>query len=146
MATPRARSSPWRSSEAPISSSSALAVAPDSPGSSSAASPETSCPAAPRRCSSSATQRRNQLKAGLRRVDRPVRRRGPRHERRWRQTMNQRRILVAYDGTEEAYWALMQAADAALAKGAAIGVVTVLPTIAAAATDAAAILREHELE
>ena len=60
--------------------------------------------------------------------------------------MNQRRILVAYDGTEEAYWALMQAADAALAKGAAIGVVTVLPTIAAAATDAAAILREHELQ
>jgi len=60
--------------------------------------------------------------------------------------MNQRRILVAYDGTEEAYWALMQAADAALAKGAAIGVVTVLPTIAAAATDAAAILREHKLQ
>jgi nucleotide-binding universal stress UspA family protein len=60
--------------------------------------------------------------------------------------MNERRILVAYDGTEEAYWALMQAADAALASGASIGVVTVLPKLATAATDAADILREHELE
>jgi nucleotide-binding universal stress UspA family protein len=60
--------------------------------------------------------------------------------------MNERRILVAYDGTEEAYWALMQAADAALAKGAAIGVVTVGPKLASAAADAAQILREHELE
>ena len=40
----RARSSPWRNSEAPISSSSAPAVGPDSPGSSWAASRETSCP------------------------------------------------------------------------------------------------------
>ena len=60
--------------------------------------------------------------------------------------MNQRRILVAYDGTEEAYWALMQAADAAQAKRAAIGVVTVLPRLATAAADVAEILREHELE
>lgn len=60
--------------------------------------------------------------------------------------MNERRILVAYDGTEEAYWALMQAAEAAHAKGAAIGVVTVLPPLATAAADAAEILREHELE
>ncbi|HEY7701694.1 MAG TPA: universal stress protein [Candidatus Limnocylindrales bacterium] len=60
--------------------------------------------------------------------------------------MNERRILVAYDGTEEAYWALMQAADAALTSGASIGVVTVLPKLATAATDAADILREHELE
>ena len=60
--------------------------------------------------------------------------------------MNERRILVAYDGTEEAYWALMQAADAALAKGAAIGVVTVLPKLTTAAADAVEILREHELE
>lgn len=60
--------------------------------------------------------------------------------------MNQRRILVAYDGTEEAYWALMQAADAALARGAAIGVVTVFPKLTTAAADAAEILREHELE
>ena len=60
--------------------------------------------------------------------------------------MNKRRILVAYDGTEEAYWALMQAAAAALAKGAAIGVVTVLPKIRTAAEAAAAILRERELE
>ena len=60
--------------------------------------------------------------------------------------MNQRRILVAYDGTEEAYWALMHAADAARANDAAIGVVTVLPTLATAAQDAAEILQEHELQ
>ena len=60
--------------------------------------------------------------------------------------MNQRRILVAYDGTEEAYWALMHAADAARVNDAAIGVVTVLPALATAAPDAARILREHELE
>lgn len=60
--------------------------------------------------------------------------------------MNQRRILVAYDGTEEAYWALMHATEAAHANDAAIGVVTVLPSLATAAGDAAAILREHELE
>ena len=60
--------------------------------------------------------------------------------------MNQRRILVAYDGTEEAYWALMHAADAARANDAAIGVVTVLPALATAAQDAAQILREHELQ
>jgi nucleotide-binding universal stress UspA family protein len=60
--------------------------------------------------------------------------------------MNQRRILVAYDGSEEAYWALMQATDAALATNAAIGVVTVLPSLASAPSDAAQILREHDLE
>jgi nucleotide-binding universal stress UspA family protein len=60
--------------------------------------------------------------------------------------MNQRRILVAYDGTEAAYWALMHAADAARDHDAAIGVVTVLPAITTAATDAARILRELELE
>lgn len=60
--------------------------------------------------------------------------------------MNERRILVAYDGTEEAYWALMQAADAALSNGAEVGVVTVLPALVSAADDAARILHEHELE
>jgi nucleotide-binding universal stress UspA family protein len=60
--------------------------------------------------------------------------------------MNQRRILVAYDGTEEAYWALMHAADAALANDAAIGVVTVSPVPRAAADDATQILRDHQLE
>jgi nucleotide-binding universal stress UspA family protein len=60
--------------------------------------------------------------------------------------MNERRILVAYDGSEEAKWALMHAADTARAKGAAIGVVTVLPELAAAAADATEILREHKLE
>ena len=37
----------------------------------------------------------------------------------------------------------MQAADTARAKGAAIGVVTVLPKLTTAAADAAEILREH---
>ncbi|MGH2513959.1 MAG: universal stress protein [Candidatus Limnocylindrales bacterium] len=60
--------------------------------------------------------------------------------------MNPTRILVAYDGTEEAYWALMEAAQAATASGADIGVVTVLPELATAAVDAAAILREQGLE
>jgi nucleotide-binding universal stress UspA family protein len=60
--------------------------------------------------------------------------------------MNERRILVAYDGTQEAHWALLRAADAARAKGAAIGVVTVLPKLAAAAADAVEILREQDLE
>jgi nucleotide-binding universal stress UspA family protein len=60
--------------------------------------------------------------------------------------MNQRRILVAYDGTEAAYWALMHAADAALTNDAAIGVVTVSPAPAAAADDAERILRDHRLD
>jgi nucleotide-binding universal stress UspA family protein len=60
--------------------------------------------------------------------------------------MNERRILVAYDGSEEAYWALIQAADTAHAKGAAIGVVTVLPQADTAATEAAEILREYDLD
>ena len=60
--------------------------------------------------------------------------------------MNERRILVAYDGSEEAYGALMRAADTARAKGAAIGIVTVLPQLAMAAVDAAQILREQHLE
>lgn len=65
--------------------------------------------------------------------------------------MHQRRILVAYDGTEEAYWALMQAARAALESGAEIGVVTVLgetlePRLAAASQESARLLLEHELE
>lgn len=65
--------------------------------------------------------------------------------------MNQRRILVAYDGSEEAYWALMHAARAAIESGVDIGVVTVLPKafvpkLVAAGDDAARILREHELE
>jgi nucleotide-binding universal stress UspA family protein len=60
--------------------------------------------------------------------------------------MNQRRIRVAYDGTEEAYWALQHAADAARANDATIGVVTVSPVPARAADDAARRLREHHLE
>jgi nucleotide-binding universal stress UspA family protein len=59
--------------------------------------------------------------------------------------MNQRRILVAYDGTDDAYRALMNAADAALAGGAAIGVVTVSRG-SAVADDAARILRNERLE
>jgi nucleotide-binding universal stress UspA family protein len=43
--------------------------------------------------------------------------------------LNTKRILVAYDGTEQSYWALQQAAQAAVATEAEIGVVTVMPTI-----------------
>jgi nucleotide-binding universal stress UspA family protein len=60
--------------------------------------------------------------------------------------MSERRILVAYDGTQEAYWALMEAAQAAQANGAELGVVTVLPPLVTAATEAAEVLREHDLE
>jgi nucleotide-binding universal stress UspA family protein len=60
--------------------------------------------------------------------------------------MNEPRLLIAYDGSDEAHRALMQAADAALAKGASIGIVTVLPKLATAAADGAAILRVHGLE
>lgn len=65
--------------------------------------------------------------------------------------MTGRRFLVAYDGSDEAYWALMQAARAATETGAEIGIVTVLsmaaaPTLATAAQDAVRILREHQLE
>lgn len=67
--------------------------------------------------------------------------------------MIERRILIAYDGSEEAYWALMQAARAAIESGAKVGVVTVLspdseaePALVAAAGAASASLREHELE
>lgn len=43
--------------------------------------------------------------------------------------MNTKRILVAYDGTEPSFWALQQAAEAALRDNAKMGVVTVMPTI-----------------
>jgi nucleotide-binding universal stress UspA family protein len=60
--------------------------------------------------------------------------------------MNQRRILVAYDGSDEAYGALMQATDAALAIGAAIGIVTVSRDVPGPAHDAARILRAHDID
>jgi nucleotide-binding universal stress UspA family protein len=60
--------------------------------------------------------------------------------------MNARRILVAYDGSEEAYRALVDAAEAARATDAAIGVVTVLPRIGTALAEARQILMEQGLE
>jgi nucleotide-binding universal stress UspA family protein len=65
-----------------------------------------------------------------------------------------RRFLVAYDGSEESYWALMQAARAAIETGAQVGVVTVSPGDAApaltraatAAASAAEILGENDIE
>lgn len=64
--------------------------------------------------------------------------------------MNQRRILIAYDGSEEAYWALLQGAQAATGSGAEIGVVTVYPKaptpeLVTAGGDAARILCDHDL-
>ena len=65
--------------------------------------------------------------------------------------MNQPRILVAYDGAEEARAALLRAAQAAASTGAQIGVVTVmpdaiLPSLDAAAAEAMRILRDRKLE
>jgi nucleotide-binding universal stress UspA family protein len=65
--------------------------------------------------------------------------------------MNARRILVAYDGTDEARRALLRAADAASTGGASIGVVTVMPAalvppLEAAAAEGVRILRERKLE
>jgi nucleotide-binding universal stress UspA family protein len=65
--------------------------------------------------------------------------------------VNARRILVAYDGSEEARRALLQAAIVASTKGASIGVVTVMPAaivppLQAAAVEAVGVLREHKLE
>jgi nucleotide-binding universal stress UspA family protein len=57
--------------------------------------------------------------------------------------MNRRRILVAYDGTEEAFWALQRAADAADDADVEIGIVTVLPPLVDAARDAQAYLEER---
>ena len=140
----RERSSPQRRSEAPTSSFSVPAAAPGSPASCLAASPEMCCQAVPHRFSSSTNQlrthkTRNQLASRRQRIDLALNV----SANEGRHVMNERQILVAYDGSEEAYWALMQAADTARAKGAAIGVVTVLPKLATAAADAAEILREH---
>ncbi|HEY7024538.1 MAG TPA: universal stress protein [Candidatus Limnocylindrales bacterium] len=60
--------------------------------------------------------------------------------------MNKRRVLVAFDGTEQSFWALQQAADAATWSEAEIGVVTVLPPIIDAPGHALRFLREYGLE
>jgi nucleotide-binding universal stress UspA family protein len=60
--------------------------------------------------------------------------------------MNRHRILVAYDGSEESFWALQQAADAAQHGDAEIGVVTVMPELLDAPRDAVRYLSERGLE
>jgi nucleotide-binding universal stress UspA family protein len=60
--------------------------------------------------------------------------------------MNRHRILVAYDGSEESFWALQQAADAAQHSDAELGVVTVMPNLVDAPADALRYLRERRLE
>jgi nucleotide-binding universal stress UspA family protein len=57
-----------------------------------------------------------------------------------------RRILIAYDGSEAAYRALEQAAEAAQADDAEVGVVTVLRPERAAAEEAAAYLLDRGFE
>jgi nucleotide-binding universal stress UspA family protein len=60
--------------------------------------------------------------------------------------MNRHRILVAYDGSEESFWALQQAADAAQRSDAELGVITVMPELLDAPRDALRYLRERGLE
>ena len=43
--------------------------------------------------------------------------------------MKRQRILVAFDGSEESFWALEQAADAVQTGGGELGIVTVLPHV-----------------
>ena len=60
--------------------------------------------------------------------------------------MNRHRILVAYDGSAESFWALQQAADAAQHADAELGIVTVMPDLLDAPGDALRYLRERGLE
>jgi nucleotide-binding universal stress UspA family protein len=60
--------------------------------------------------------------------------------------MNRHRILVAYDGSEESFWALQQAADAAQHGDAELGIITVMPELLDAPRDALRYLRERGLE
>lgn len=60
--------------------------------------------------------------------------------------MNRHRILVAYDGSEPAFWALQRAADHAAEDDAQIGVVTVGVGLSDAAADARRYLQERGLE
>jgi nucleotide-binding universal stress UspA family protein len=60
--------------------------------------------------------------------------------------MNRRRILVAFDGSEESFRALQTAADAAERSDAELGVVTVMPQRIDAPGDALRYLRERGLE
>lgn len=60
--------------------------------------------------------------------------------------MNRHRILVAYDGSEESFWALQQAADAAQHADTELGVVTVMPDVLDAPIDALRYLRERGLD
>ena len=59
--------------------------------------------------------------------------------------MNRHRILVAFDGSEEAFWALEQAADAADGSEVEIGVVTVMPQLIEAPGQALRYLRDRGL-
>jgi nucleotide-binding universal stress UspA family protein len=60
--------------------------------------------------------------------------------------MNRHRILVAYDGSEESFWALEQAADAAQHADAELGIVTVMPQVLDAPRDALRYIRERGLD
>lgn len=60
--------------------------------------------------------------------------------------MNRQRILVAYDGTEESFCALEQAADAADNAEVELGVVTVMPPVTEAPEQALRYLGERGLE
>ena len=59
--------------------------------------------------------------------------------------VNRQRMLVAYDGTEESFWALEQAADAADNAEVELGIVTVMPRVTDAPEQALRYLRERGL-
>jgi nucleotide-binding universal stress UspA family protein len=59
--------------------------------------------------------------------------------------MNRHRILVAYDGSEESFRALEQAADAAQHSSAELGVVTVMPLAGDAPGEVFHYLRDRDL-
>jgi nucleotide-binding universal stress UspA family protein len=60
--------------------------------------------------------------------------------------MNRHRILVAYDGSEGSFRALERAADAAQHSDAELGIITVLPPLVDAPTEALQYLRGRGLK
>lgn len=60
--------------------------------------------------------------------------------------MNRHRILVAYNGSEESFRALEQAADVAQHADAELGIVTVMPAVLDAPRDALRYLEERGLD
>lgn len=56
------------------------------------------------------------------------------------------RILVAFDGTEQSFWALKEAADTAERLGVGVGVITVMPPVVEAPEQALRYLADRGIE